>query len=69
MNKAVVFRDGVAVDAFWKSVGLEKPIQFFDANKKPLALKPGNSWIFIVGQASIMKQTDPGKWNVKFYLP
>jgi hypothetical protein len=69
VNKAVVFRDGVAVDAFWKSVGLEKPIQFFDANKKPLALKPGNSWIFIVGQASIMKQTDPGKWNVKFYLP
>ncbi len=69
LNKALVFRDGVATDAFWKSVGLYKPIQFFDANKNPLALKPGNSWIFIVGQASTTTQTDPGKWDVKFYLP
>jgi hypothetical protein len=69
VNKAEVFRDGVKIDAYWKSVGLDKPIQFFDLNKKPLALKPGNSWIFIVGQASVETQTEPGKWNVKFYLP
>jgi len=69
MNKAILYRDGVAIDATWKSVGMYQPIQFFDANKQPLAFKPGNSWIFIMGQASSIQQGNPGEWDIKFSLP
>lgn len=68
-NKALLFRDGMILDATWKSAGLYKPIVFLGADKQPLAFKPGNTWIFIMGQASKTQETEPGKWNVQFYLP
>jgi hypothetical protein len=67
--RAVLFRDGQAIEATWKSVGWEKPIQFFAADGQPLPLKPGNTWIAIMGSSSYLQQPEPGKWHVQYYLP
>jgi len=67
--RAVLFRDGQAIEATWKAVGWDKPIQFFTADGQPLPLKPGNSWIAIMGNSSYMQQPEPGKWHVQYYLP
>ena len=72
LQKAIIFRNGQAYDALWKSVGTDKPIQFFTTDKQPFQLQPGNSWIVIGGQESQFSQpekaTDPAKW-LFYYNP
>jgi hypothetical protein len=67
--RAVLFRDGQAIEGTWKAVGFDKPIQFFSTDGEPLPLKPGSTWIAIMGSNSNLKQTEPGKWNAQYYLP
>jgi len=59
----------VAIDATGNRWECTNPSNSFDANKQPLALKPGNTWIFIMGQASSIQQGNPGEWDIKFELP
>lgn len=47
-GKASIFRDGVAILAFWRRNKLTDMMQMVDAAGKPILLKPGNSWIEIV---------------------
>ncbi len=68
-RRAILFRDGVAYEGTWKSVGGTKPIEFFTSNGQPMPFKPGNSWFVITGINSTFDQTDPGKWEMKFNLP
>ena len=67
-QKAILFRDGKAYDGIWKAVGANKPMQFFTSDGKPFELKPGNSWINLMGSNSTVKQ-DAAKWQVQFFLP
>jgi hypothetical protein len=68
-QKAILFRDGQAIEGTWKSNGTDKPMSFFTADgKSPLALKPGNSWMAIMGVNSNVTDTS-GKWEVDFNLP
>ncbi|HVN53233.1 MAG TPA: DUF3048 domain-containing protein [Anaerolineaceae bacterium] len=67
-QKAIFFRDGQAYEGIWKSVGANKPMQFFTSNGKPFELKPGNSWIHVMGTNSTVKQ-DTSNWQVQFFLP
>jgi hypothetical protein len=68
-RRALLYRDGVAIEAVWKSVGADKPIQFFTKDGKILPFKPGNSWIILTGINSTLKQPSSGKWELTFFLP
>jgi hypothetical protein len=67
--RAVLFRDGFAFTGYWISPAVDKPMQFFFLNGKPLSLKPGNSWMVITGSDSELTVTDPGTWLMQFQLP
>jgi hypothetical protein len=66
--RAVVFRDGKAIEGIWKTKAKDQPIRFFTSQDKPLILKPGNSWMIITGWNSSL-QTSKGLWNLTFALP
>ena len=67
-QRAVIFRDGQALDVFWKVPRNDQPIQFMDQAGEYIPLKPGNSWIVFMGQNSNVT-TDEGTWTFNFYLP
>jgi hypothetical protein len=66
---AVLYRDGQAYEGTWKSVGTDRPMQFFAKDGQPLAFKPGNTWVVITGVNSGLVEDEPGKWHLTFYLP
>jgi hypothetical protein len=47
-GKVWVFRDGVQRAGTWRRDAAGDLIQFYDQAGRPLALKPGNSWVQIV---------------------
>ena len=65
---ATVFRDGIAYEITWKAPDAEKPIQFFDENGEPFMLKPGNSWIVLLGTSSLVN-IEGGEWSFTFSIP
>jgi hypothetical protein len=67
-GKAVFFRDGGVVTGTWRTVVPGAPLQFFDSSGQPYALKPGNSWIAVIGKAS---STIPSSqlWTFRMYFP
>ncbi len=68
-QKFLLFRDGQEYQGTWKSVGYNKPIQFFTQDGQPMPFKPGNTWIAIMGLSSTVKTPQTGNWEVQFYLP
>jgi hypothetical protein len=67
-RRAVIFRDGQAYEVTWIVPNNGQPIQFRDANGDAFALKPGNTWMAIMGANSSASQTE-GDWKFVFYLP
>ncbi|MGV8048982.1 MAG: DUF3048 domain-containing protein [Anaerolineaceae bacterium] len=67
-QKAVVFRDGQAFDVIWKTTNQEKPMQFFDKEGNLFPLKPGNTWIGLIGTTSTVQVSD-GDWTFTFSIP
>ena len=65
---AVIFRDGQAYEVTWKVPSNSQPIQFMDENGDPFPLKPGNTWMAIMGLNSRLTETE-GNWNFYFNLP
>lgn len=65
---ATVFRDGKAYQITWKAPDSGKPLQFFDGEGKPFLLKPGNSWIVLLGTSSPVT-VEGGKWSFTFSIP
>jgi hypothetical protein len=76
-NKAFLFRDGKIYPILWntmngeyeKSTGLLRPIRFTDLNKKPVSLKPGQTWVEIVDVTATLEEIDSGTWKARFYAP
>jgi hypothetical protein len=66
---AYLFRDGMLIQGSWKAKNDSDPMQFFNAEGKPYALKPGNTWIVIAGLSSSIIETEPGNWEQFFFLP
>jgi hypothetical protein len=77
LEPALLFRDGMAYQIKWstksgdyeKKTGLRRPIQFVNLDGTPAALKPGHTWVVIVTPFSVVTETSPGVWNVRFYPP
>lgn len=47
-GRALVIRDGVAVEARWVEGSPGEPIQYYDADGNIIPLRPGNTWIQLV---------------------
>jgi hypothetical protein len=67
-GKAVFFRDGDVVTGTWKRVFPTQPLQFFGPDGQPYALKPGNSWIGIIGRVSGTLPSSK-EWTFYMYFP
>ena len=67
-QSATVFRDGKAYEITWKATDSGKPIQFFNADGSPFLLKPGNSWIVLLGTSS-WADIEGGEWSFTFSIP
>jgi hypothetical protein len=67
-QRAVIFRDGKAYEAMWKSAGVDKPLQFSNPDGSAFEFKHGNTWMAIVGVNSALTE-ESGKWTAQFYLP
>jgi hypothetical protein len=91
-NPALLFRDGKMYKIYWttlngefeRKTGLRRPMRFVDAQGKPVALAPGQTWVEIVpsfspyyetvdsqdyGQMANNKTPGSGIWAVRFYAP
>ena len=66
---AYLFRDGGMSVGEWASVNDSDPLQFFNMDGSSMALKPGNTWIAIMGLDSSFNEVEPGKWETFFFLP
>jgi hypothetical protein len=68
-RRAVLFRDGMAVEGVWKSGSSDRPPQFYTPEGDPLPFKPGNTWIVITGIYSTLEEKSAGQWEMRFFLP
>ncbi len=68
-QRAVIFRDGLAIEGKWKSNGPDAPMQFFLPDGSLLPLKPGNTWMVITGLNTKINQPSQGNWLMNFFLP
>ena len=69
-QRAVLFRDGKAIEGIWKTKSSDNPIQFYTDNGiNPLSFKPGNTWIVITGLNTKLNQAVLGQWEMQFALP
>ena len=66
---AYLFRDGGMVMGEWASPNDSDPIQFSLSDGTPMPLKPGNTWIAIMGLSSSFREMQPGQWETFFFLP
>jgi hypothetical protein len=74
---ALLFRDGQEFKIKWstrsgeyeQATGLRRPIAFVDESGNPIALKPGHTWVLVVTPFSMVNETSPGTWKVRFYAP
>jgi len=67
-GRAMLFRDGQAYNTTWTTPSRNQPIRFLDQEGEFLPLKPGNTWVVIMGVNSSVVD-DAGQWTFKFYLP
>ena len=67
-QRAVVFRDGNAYDLTWQTPERNQPIQFLDQDGEVFRLKPGNTWVVIMGLNSGMTTID-ATWTFNFSMP
>ena len=67
-QRAVVFRDGQAYDLTWSTPTDNQPIQFLDANGDNFPLKPGNTWVVIMGVNTSVVELD-STWTFNFFMP
>lgn len=90
-QKALIFRDGKMYEAYWttsngeyeRTTGKLRPIRFEDAQGKPFALKPGQTWVELVPTYTPYYETvdsevysdlarvtpGSGNWAIRFYAP
>ncbi len=46
---ATIYRDGKKIDGRWKRTKVSAPLHFTDKSGKPIALKPGQTWVALAG--------------------
>ncbi|NMB87404.1 MAG: DUF3048 domain-containing protein [Chloroflexi bacterium] len=67
-KRALFFRDGLMIAGSWRTVEKDRPMQFFDQWGLPMPLKPGKTWLVLVGDHSTLEESSSGIWNLNFDL-
>lgn len=67
-QNATIFRDGKAYQVTWKATNPDKPLQFFDKQGNLFPLKPGNSWMALIGITSNLS-VENSEWVFSFSIP
>ncbi len=65
---AFAFRDGLVFPIFWKRSPDLNLIEFTNEDGAPYTLKPGNTWIGVIGSSSDV-YTDGSDWRFQFRIP
>lgn len=68
-GKAYIFRDGEVIEGRWRVTSRYRPLRFLYPDGEPIPFKPGQSWIYLLGNRSTVEQPEPGNWAFSFYLP
>ena len=66
---ALVFRDGQVFSVAWVRDGLYNVLTFETDDGQPFPMKPGNSWIAVVGSTSGIEVPEADAWTVRFSIP
>jgi hypothetical protein len=66
-GRAFLFRDGQVFEMTYTAVSPSTPLRFYDLNGEPIAFKPGNTWVEIVGLGSTVEDLGSDAWKVRFY--
>ncbi len=67
-HRAFVFRDGQAFDLTWRTPNRNQPIQFIESSGDVFFLKPGNTWMVIIGLNSGVTSIN-STWTFNFSMP
>ena len=66
---ALVFRDGQVFSVTWVRDGLYNVLTFENDDGQPFPMKPGNSWIEVVGSTSGIEVSEADALTVRFNIP
>jgi hypothetical protein len=68
-GSAYAFRDGKAYRVLWNHPTPDAPLTLTFADGSPYPFKPGNTWFQIMGQNSLVNQTQDQSWRFEFHFP
>lgn len=67
-GNAIVFRDGVAMPAYWNRIETDQPIVLTNLDGFPIYLRPGRTFYQVLGTTSTYTQ-DGANWRFVFQTP
>ena len=67
-GKAIVFRDGLAIPAYWNRTEMEQPIVLTNLDGTPIYLRPGRTFYQVMGTTSTYTQNG-SDWRFVFQTP
>jgi len=67
-GNAIVFRDGVAIPAYWNRTEIDQPIVLTHLDGTPIYLRPGRTFYQVMGTTSTYTQ-DGANWHFTFQTP
>jgi len=67
-GNAFVFRDGVAIPAYWFRTDIDQPLLITNLDGSPIYLKPGPTFFQVIGETSAHSQ-DGTDWHFLYQTP
>jgi len=67
-GKAIVFRDGLAIPAYWNRTEMDQPILLTNLDGSPIYMRPGRTFYEVMGTTSTYVQ-DGTDWRFNFQTP
>jgi hypothetical protein len=68
-GKAYVARDGKLYEVTWKRAKQTDVLTFLNKDGTPFALKPGQTWVEVLGNASTLTDLKNGAWKFTWLIP
>ena len=68
-HKALLFRDGRVTYGTWRTPDPGRPIIFERLAGDSMPLKPGRTWVVIVGLNSLVTTPEEDFWRIDFFIP
>ncbi len=67
-GRAIVFRDGVAIPAYWNRTEMDQPILLTNLDGTPIYMRPGRTFYEVMGTTSTYTQ-EGADWHFNFQTP